>query len=420
MEFEYEIKDTDTGEVKKLKVPAAKVAAAEAHWAKNGYTVVSKRDLSGPAPVVSPSPVGPDADIINQATKEVGDVGMRSSLMGGILQGISLGAEDEVQIFGPQTPQEKELLRKRQEAENPVTFGAGKIVGGLAPGVAAGGSGAYLGGLAGGAIGGMAGGIGALPGAAIGALAGGVLGAGGAGTAESYLNKPQATRELEWSDAGWGIVSGLLNAAGDVAAPVLRKVKSTISSKILGDAVKAGTPEALDLAAKGLNAEIAQIDSQLTTLGKELARRRSEMLAAPGNNTLKETFKLAEDKLTKLMGRKADLVKSLEATLNDPLLNATGRTAVGVAGGSALRAIPGELSDEQQRAALERQAMDLAVARLSTPKPIVGAGETEPGFIDDSFLNEDDLLAIRQEEERIRQEQRKDRKYQDLLRGDRP
>jgi hypothetical protein len=368
IQFEYEIKDGVTGEVRKITVPASKVSDAEKHWKDINFQIISKRDkvtVGGPA-------VSEENVLINEAQSQIGDTGYKSSLMGGLLQGISLGAEDEVEILGPQSPAEKELLRKRQEAEHPVVYGIGRAIGGIIPGAMAGGSGAYLGGLGGAAIGGP-------PGAAIGALIGGGLGAAGAGTADSILSKDQGS-EIEASDFGWGAISGGLNVAGDIAAPAIRKIKAVGQSKLLDDVAKAGTAGAYDIQLSLLNKQLIDLDAQI-----EILKQAQKRAWGIGGKVV--PVKVVSPELSNLIKQRFDIEAAMKVIALKPEMQATGATLAGAASGSAVRAIPEEEEDAARKAEMEARAIKLAVDRLNkkkTKRAGADSGESEPDELTDT------------------------------------
>jgi hypothetical protein len=155
-------------------------------------------------------------------TKTITEIGPKSSMVGGLLQGLSLGTED---IIGEDT----EKLRLRQEAEHPYLYGGAKFIGSLVPSIAAAGAGGLAGAKLGGAIGAAGGPIGAAGGAAI----GGLLGAGGAGLVESYASKPtpEEGKSLEASDVAMGAASAGAELIGRALAPVGRSVYRGIRGK---------------------------------------------------------------------------------------------------------------------------------------------------------------------------------------------
>jgi hypothetical protein len=119
---------------------------------------------------------------------------------GGILQGLTLGAEDE--IFG------KEETRTQQEAEKPIEYTVGKAAGSVITTGGVGALGAYGGAKLGAALG--------AAGGPIGAVGGGLLGAGLAGGLatgiESYMSQPEEEENIPGAiaDAATATVLGVV------------------------------------------------------------------------------------------------------------------------------------------------------------------------------------------------------------------
>lgn len=149
---------------------------------------------------------------------------------GGILQGLSLGTEDEV--FG------NAEKRMQQEAEQPLPYTAGKAIGGIIPGAAAGAAGGFAGAMGGAKLGGMLGAAGGPIGAAGGATIGGLLGAAGGGALasgiESYMSQPSGERSVEQA-AEDAAISGALGLIPGI--PIISRAKKGISS-LLAPATK--------------------------------------------------------------------------------------------------------------------------------------------------------------------------------------
>ena len=148
------------------------------------------------------------AQINDQREKEIG---MGPTILGGLLQGVSLEYLDELKDTD-------KTIAKRQEAENPIAYNASKFIGSLLPtaGLSTGGA------LVGAGLGSLFGPAGTL----VGGIGGAMLGAGGAGTLESYFSKPEETRGS--SPTGEDYAMGLLSAAGEgggkLIAPGLNKI----------------------------------------------------------------------------------------------------------------------------------------------------------------------------------------------------
>lgn len=175
---------------------------------------------------------------------------------GGLLQGLSLGAEDE--IFG------KEEKRIQQEAEQQLPYTAGKAIGGMIPGAAAGAAGGLAGALGGAKIGGMIGAAGGPIGAAGGAAIGGLLGAAGGGAlasgVESYMSQPAGERSL--GEAGQdALISGALGLIP--GAPIVARGKKLVGSLLAPAAKKVG--------------ELAEEVPKLKTLSKEAFEKAKKL-----------------------------------------------------------------------------------------------------------------------------------------------
>jgi hypothetical protein len=189
-------------------------------------------------------------NIINVDPKSYADI-----FKGGLLQGLSLGTED---IIGEET----DVKRQLEEAQSPLVYGAGKALGSLIPGGAAG----VAGGLAGAKIGGTLGAAGGPIGALLGAAAGGGL----ASAAESYFSQP-SDEERSVGEAA---------KEGGIAAAL-----GLIPGMAVGKKLAKG--------AKGLIEEVAVPAARkgiMERAGVELAEQQKlyEAAVAKGKNLLKE------------------------------------------------------------------------------------------------------------------------------------
>lgn len=224
------------------------------------------------------------------AGKVGGETSMRESFMGGIMQGVSLGSEDDVRaIFGDDT----ETLRRRQEAEHPYVYGAGKFLGSLVP---------AIGGAAGGAAAGGA--VGGPPGAVV----GGLLGAGLTGAAESYASKPKAVKRGEGAlpgagleDVGAGALSMVGEGVGRALAPVGRALYRGVKAKITppGMVFKQGVEDVSDQliaeATTRYNQAVAakkSAEAGAQAARKQIAEKEAEVAKMAPLQTISDDIKL--------------------------------------------------------------------------------------------------------------------------------
>jgi len=144
----------------------------------------------------------------------------QGALLEGFLTGVTLEGKEEIQgLLGGESAQRKaELQRKKVEEERPVSFGAGKFVGGLIPSGLA----TAAGGVLGGAVAGPPG-----------ALAGAALGGAAAAGLESILEEPMGEKDVGYEDLLASAIGAVGGGVGRGAAPIIRGVVRKISSKPL-------------------------------------------------------------------------------------------------------------------------------------------------------------------------------------------
>ncbi len=313
----------------------------------------------------------------------------REAFMGGIMQGVTLGAEDEAGVFG-----DTETLRRRQQTEKPVEYGAGKMIGGLLPTVAAGGLGALGGAKLGGAVGAAGGPIGAAGGATIGAL----LGAAGAGTAESYFSKPKESRELTEEDLLMGGLSAVGEGAGRALAPLARAGLRSAAGRVIpsGIAARVGAVEASDIAIKEaterLNAAQKTVRDLATQFkaGRSIRSEMADLASKYGGNVSDEAaraeisrlaeagLKLSVPQLQQGVAAEAELIAA-EAVYNQVARQIPARAGAfgGALGAAVPMAVPeGEMTPSEMME-FDRIAIEKAIEeekrkkmmQLSAPKP---------------------------------------------------
>jgi hypothetical protein len=196
-----QFKDKETGEVTETTIPEEKLKTNIKDNPEYTVTVIG----------AGLSPAEQDPVLAQVKAQREKETGLGPTILGGLLQGVSLETVDELKGTD-------KTLAKRQEAENPFTYNASKFVGSLLPTAAASTAGA----VALGGVGSLLGPVGTVGGGVLGAL----LGAGGAGTAESYFSKPEETRGSSPAseDYAMGALSALGEGAGKVIAPGLNKI----------------------------------------------------------------------------------------------------------------------------------------------------------------------------------------------------
>lgn len=315
-------------------------------------------------------------------SKAIAEISPKASLVGGLLQGISLGTED---VIGEDTEQ----LRIRQEVEHPYIYGGAKFLGSLVPSIAAAGAG----GLAGAKIGGMIGAAGGPIGAAGGAAIGGLLGAGGAGLVESYASKPtpEEGKSLELGDVGMGIASAGGEVAGRALAPVGRGIYRGIRGK-LSPAGTVAVKGATEIAEENIS-KLADRLNRWQALRQRIAANKNivsgDELLQKTDDELYDMFDLpdAEDLISlkraleseiKALGatdyRKADaaieiLQKQVEQAQAIATSSASSQVAGGV-GGALPMITPDVALEPLEVEELNREAARRAMENLSrNPKP---------------------------------------------------
>ena len=288
---------------------------------------------------------------------------------GGLLQGLSLGAEDE--IFG------KEDTRTQQEAEQQIPYTTGKAIGGIIPGAVAGTAGGLAGALAGGKIGGMIGAAGGPIGAAGGAAIGGLLGATGGGAlasgVESYMSQPSDERSLSQAagDAAISAALGLIpgapivsrgrKAVGSLLAPVKKKIAETaeelpkikeIGKETWEKARELGKKTFSDDLLPGERTMINKSILEKVRKGQKLAKEEAEILSTV---TTAEAAVLAAE-LGIPVGAVQSLVQGVISMESPEELSALNRQAAERAYEEAMRRKTEKLMSESEVAAAEKQA----------------------------------------------------------------
>jgi hypothetical protein len=163
----------------------------------------------------SPEAVGVEAETQIKETETP-----QGALLEGFLTGVTLEGKEELEglVRGEPAQRKAELQRKKVEEERPVSFGAGKFIGGLIP--------SGLATAAGGALGGA---LAGPPGAIVGAGLGGAAAAG----LESILEEPMGEKDVGYEDLLAGVIGGVVGGAGRAAAPLVRGIVRRISGKPL-------------------------------------------------------------------------------------------------------------------------------------------------------------------------------------------
>ena len=273
-----QFKDKKTGEVSETTIPEEKLKANKEQNPDYTITVIG----------AGLSPTEQDPVLAQVKAQREKEIGLGPTILGGLLQGVSLEAIDELKGTD-------KTLAKRQEAENPIAYNVSKFVGSLAPNIAGVGAGAALGSLLG----------------PVGTVVGGVLGGFGTGAAESYFSKPEEGRELDSTDFTMGAVSGLTEGVGGKVAPMARGAYRGIRNKLLGGAPVKGTTEVVE-------DTLGNITKQINA-GKEAAEkvgvntRYREELGAYLDNLYKDAS--PEDKL-----KVADIAKTFDDIFVDPTM----------------------------------------------------------------------------------------------------
>ena len=286
----------------------------------------------------------------------------KESMVGGLLQGVSLGTED---ILGSDT----ESKRLRQEAEHPYIYGAGKFLGSLAPG---------MGMAAGGAMLGTASPLG--PG--VGTAVGGALGAGAAGLIESYASKETPPEGKGWpsvSDMAMGLISGVTEGVGAKVAPLARNVYRSARDKLIGKEMVKGATELAEISAEEIakklnifkrirgkiaaNKKLSQIDDLLKRSDEEIYDELDPEDAADMLVIKRDMEAGISAEGGTNLGKVDSRIEVLENQLKAAKASVAGAISSPVVGGAAA-AIPMAVPDvdisEEQRLALQKKAIERA------------------------------------------------------------
>lgn len=341
-----ESKEVDSADVPRLKINAE----------KRGYTVEIKAKLS-------PQETAGLASQIQQETSP------RSAAVGGFLQGLSLGTEDILE-------KDRESLRMRQKADQPVAYELSKAVGSLLPGAVAGLGGAALGGALGAGVGAAGGPIGAL----LGAAAGGGL----ASAAEEYFSQPEAEKDIGEAAKTGGISAGLGVIPGLAIGRKLGKAGKAVKEIVEVPSVQQAPTKLLERA----QTELMQAVEKNKKLVKELLTDPSiaaESAATPGDfsaaiakRTAKHKELLSRSAEYKELSKKIDDIrKTIGVEKTKELLLTAGVPvgAVDVLIGSALGSL--ETNDPAQIAELNRQAAARAFEEAQRKKTEQLLGDIE-------------------------------------------
>jgi len=287
---------------------------------------------------------------------------------GGILQGLTLGAEDE--IFG------KEDTRTQQEAEQQIPYIAGKAIGGIVPGAVAGTAGGLAGALGGAKLGGMIGAAGGPIGAAGGAAVGGLLGAAGGGAlasgVESYMSQPSGEESLSKAaeDAAISGALGLIPGAPIVArgrkavssllAPVTKKIGEVAEeAPKVKELSRQAWEKARELGAKTFSDDLLPGERKILNksilekviAGKQLQKKEAEILSAV--NTAEAAVLAAE--LGIPIGAVQSLVQGVVSMQSPEQLAVVNRQAAERAYEEAVRKKTAKMLSEAEVAATEQQ-----------------------------------------------------------------
>jgi hypothetical protein len=286
----------------------------------------------------------------------------KESMVGGLLQGVSLGTED---LLGA----DKESIRLRQEAEHPYIYGASKFLGSLVPGMGM-------------AAGGAALGTASPLGPGVGTAVGGAAGAGLAGLIESYASKetpPEGKGFPSVSDMAMGLISGVTEGVGAKVAPLARNVYRSARDKLIGKEMVKGATELSEISAEEIakklnifkrirdkvaaNKKLTQIDDLLKRSDEEIydeldpkdaadmlviKRDMEASIAAEGGTNLGRVDGRIEVLENQLKAAKATTARAL----SNPV--------VGGATAALPMAVPDVDISEEQRLALQKKAIERA------------------------------------------------------------
>lgn len=290
-----------------------------------------------------------------------GESSRKESMVGGLLQGVSLGTED---ILGS----DKESIRLRQEAEHPYIYGAGKFLGSLVPGMGMAAGGAALGTAFGG------------PG--VGTAVGGALGAGAAGLIESYASKETPPEGKGWpsvSDMAMGLISGVTEGVGAKVAPLARNVYRSARDKLIGKEMVKGATELAEISAEEIakklnifkrirgkiaaNKKLAQIDELLKRSDEQIYDELDPEDAADVLVIKRDMEAGISAEGGTNLGKVDSRIEVLENQLKAAEASVAGAISTPVVGG-VTAAIPMAVPDvdisEEQRLALQKKAIERA------------------------------------------------------------
>lgn len=335
--IKFRITDPQTGESQEFERDESEIPAKQKLAKERGLTftfIAPELDLSEAAK----SP-------LTEAQKEIlGITSPKGSLVGGLLSGATLGGKEELAglVGGEEAQRLAELETAAQQKEQPVAYGIGKFLGGLAPIGAAGIAGAKLG----------------AAGGPVGALIGGALGAGAAGMAESALSRTMEEREREGyltgKDIGMGALTGLTEGVGRLAAPYVRGI-----TKKLFDSITARPISKLS----GLERSFIQNVDELRKLENTIPQVKEAMKTAQGERA-SDLF----TQYTNALSRQKVLTEQIKAAETQLMSSPqySGISAIAPSGLATMRGKP-EMTEEEI-SEYERLVLEEAQRRLQERK----------------------------------------------------